>query len=191
MGKMCAKHSYDRSVVSNGFGYIAILFEVYYMRGREKKRTHYLFMFYKIVNVCLMVWSIEYSRFDQFRFGFSSFYAILFLFPSFWLLLPTPILLLLFFLFLMHWRKLLEWNCWTRSFGDVDHFANKLFNRQKKQYKTLFFHKYYREFCIHVSKHGEDKIDRFNHNICINSMLYEAEQRRYLLYRKKYCVMRS
>lgn len=132
MGKMCAKHSYDRSVVSNGFGYIAILFEVYYMRGREKKRTHYLFMFYKIVNVCLMVWSIEYSRFDQFRFGFSSFYAILFLFPSFWLLLPTPILLLLFFLFLMHWRKLLEWNCWTRSFGDVDHFANKLFNRQKK-----------------------------------------------------------
>lgn len=62
---------------------------------------------------------------------------------------------------------------------------------KKKQYKTLFFHKYYREFCIHVSKHGEDKIDRFNHNICINSMLYEAEQRRYLLYRKKYCVMRS
>lgn len=43
MGKMCAKHSYDRSVVSNGFGYIAILFEVYYMRGREKK-TNTLFV---------------------------------------------------------------------------------------------------------------------------------------------------
>lgn len=44
--------------------YIAILFEVYYMRGKKSEQknthTHYLLVFYKIVNVCLMVWSIEW-----------------------------------------------------------------------------------------------------------------------------------
>lgn len=41
MDKMCAKHSYDRSVVSNGFGYIAISFEVYYKRRKKnEQKTH-------------------------------------------------------------------------------------------------------------------------------------------------------
>lgn len=86
---------------------------------KEKNtHTHYLFVFYKIVNVCLMVWSIAYSRCGQFRFGFSSFYGILFLFPWYWPpLLPTPAQLLLWWrwlsLLLFHWGIFfLAWNCW-------------------------------------------------------------------------------
>lgn len=67
-------------------------------------------------------------------------------------------------------EKIYRMTSLTRSFGDVDHFANKLFNHQKKQYIKHFFHKYYREFCIHVSaKHEEDK-NRSIQSERINSM---------------------
>lgn len=142
--------------------------------------THYLFVFYKIVNVCLMVWSIECMVVvTNFGSVFHHFMSFCFFFRDiggccqlphtiqFSSVVAMAVRFSCFFI-----EKIYRMTSLTRSFGDVSHFANKLFNHQKKQYKSNFFHKYYREFGIHVSpQHGEDK-NRSIQSEYINSMQY-------------------
>lgn len=133
----------------------SILFKVFY----EEK--HYLFMFNKIVNCLLMVWSMVVSS-DS---GFSSFYTI-------FLRLCFIVLLSLCEDFIRFCQESILTKLLTRSFN-VSHSAYKPLNRQKATIKHFssslcFSINFIVNFAFTCRNMRADKIDRFNHKFDIS-----------------------
>lgn len=141
MDEMCTKHSYDRSMVSNGWG-VFILFKVLW---RKTLFVHVL------QDRQRLLMGLDDGRFKRFvfhrfiQFGFS------------WHRSPSPPRLAL------KWHgeekqiiKSLNEELLTRStMPAISPISHRI---DKNNHKTFFINTY-REFCIHVSEHEADKID--------------------------------
>lgn len=115
-------------------------------RDRENK-AHYLFMFYKIVNVCLMVLVdienmeslvVTNSVFHHFMPLCSFYHHIICCSNWLLLLLSLPLSPIFSQTCVFFIAKMARMESLIRPFGDVDHFANQLFAK-KVPYKTPFF----------------------------------------------------